>query len=186
MVYRHSSQLYNEQTLVPMIVYVPGLTPRRISDYVSTIDLGPTILSAVGIDIPRDYVGVSLVPLMRGEPFVHPTIYGEESYKPSDFPNVRPEENPQTVISKYMMITQEGYKLIFNRAFNTYELFNLKQDPKEENNLFNRETGRAREMAQQLGLFVDIVTASRPWDADESRFLFGRDDNRESWNEGDF
>jgi hypothetical protein len=40
MVYRHNSQLYDEQMKVPAIFYVPGLGPRRIRDYVSTIDLG--------------------------------------------------------------------------------------------------------------------------------------------------
>src|SRR4030095_300119 len=45
-VYKHSSQLYNEQTRVPMIVHLPGLAPRSIKDYVSTIDLGPPIPNA--------------------------------------------------------------------------------------------------------------------------------------------
>ncbi|HET9529806.1 MAG TPA: sulfatase, partial [Blastocatellia bacterium] len=78
-VFRHSTQLYNEQVRVPMIIYVPGLQPRRIADYVSTIDLGSTILNLVGIETPGEYIGVSLAPLIRGEPFTRPPVYGEQT-----------------------------------------------------------------------------------------------------------
>src|SRR4029078_1221837 len=77
MVYKHNSQVYDEQMRVPMIFYVPGQAPRRVSDYVSTVDLGATILNIVGLDCPKEYAGVSLLPLMRGEPFTHPPVYGE-------------------------------------------------------------------------------------------------------------
>jgi arylsulfatase A-like enzyme len=186
MVYRHSSQLYNDQTHIPAIVYVPAVGTRRVSDYISSIDLGPTILNAVGIDIPESYLGVTLMPLMKGEPFIHPSVYGEESYRPSDFPNLRPEENPQEVISKYMVITQDGYKLIYNRSFYTFELYDLKRDLLEEKNLYNLQPEKAGELREKLGRFVDIVLVSRPWDADESRFFFGRDENREPWIKGDY
>ncbi|HXG92256.1 MAG TPA: sulfatase [Blastocatellia bacterium] len=185
MVYRHSSQLYNEQTHVPMIVYIPGIAARRVSDFVSTIDLGPTILNSVGIDIPRSYLGVTLLPLMRGEPFTHPPIFAEESYRLSDFPNIRPEEEPQTVMSKYMIITQDGYKLIYNRSLYFFEMFNLKKDRGELINLYGIERKKAEELKQRLGRFVDIVMVSRPPDADESRFAPGQDVNREPWDEGE-
>src|SRR6185503_1505342 len=74
-VYRHSSQLYNEQIHVPMIFYMPDQAPRRVSECVTSIDLGTTILNAVGISCPAAYTGVSLLPLMRGEQLIHPPIY---------------------------------------------------------------------------------------------------------------
>ena len=181
MVYRHSSQLYNEQTHIPMIVYVPGLQPRRITDYVSSIDLGPTILGASGIEIPRDYVGINLIPMMRGEALAHPPIYAEESYRLSETANISPEEEPQTVITKYMIIDQEGFKLMYNRSFNFFELFDLRRDRLEENNLFDQAPAKALELKRELGRFVDIVTKSRPPDADESRYKSGKDENREPW-----
>ncbi|HVG18379.1 MAG TPA: sulfatase, partial [Blastocatellia bacterium] len=65
-VYRHSSQLHSDQTHVPMIFYVPDLPARRVGAYVSTIDLGTTILDVVGVDCPEPYAGVTLLPLMQG------------------------------------------------------------------------------------------------------------------------
>lgn len=170
--YKHSIQLYNEQTHVPLIVYLPNLEPRRIAEYVTTIDVGPTILNAVGIEHPKECAGVSLVPLMKGEPMNHPPLYGEQSFEYVS-PFVRPDQTVHKDSKKYMVITQDGYKLIFNRNANSFELFNLKQDPREVRNLYHMETERAAEMKRLIGRYIDVVTASRPWDADETQYFFG-------------
>ena len=169
-VYKHSSQLYNEQARVPMIIYVPGLAPRRISDYVSTVDLGATILNAAGIPRTAGYGGVSLLPLMRGEAFTHPPVYGEQVLK-QDSPYVRPEQNVHPESRKYMVITQDGYKLIYNRNSYSFELFDLKNDPREDRNLHDLLPAKAEEMKRMLGRFIDVLWVSRPWDADESQYF---------------
>jgi hypothetical protein len=188
-VYKHSTLLYNEQTHVPMIVYMPGEPGRGIKDYVSTIDLGPTMLSAVGLDYPKECAGVSLLPLMRGQPFTHPPIYGEQtnraqivrerrqvrardSRNPSP-QQVGPEQNVDPEKKKYMIITQDGFKLIYNRDHYTFELFDLKNDPSEVHNLYDRMPEKAMELKKRLGRFIDVLTVSRPWDADESQYFFG-------------
>lgn len=174
-VYKHSSQLYNEQARVPMIIYVPNVEARRVADYVSTIDLGSTILDIAGLDRPEGSVGVSLLPLMMGERLNYPSVYGEQTNK-QESPYVRPEQNVHYEIKKYMVITQDGYKLIYNRNFYTFELFDLKNDPGENCNVYDRLPEKASKLKRLLGRFVDVVTASRPRDADESKYLFGKFD----------
>ncbi len=176
-VYKHSSQLYNEQAHVPMIIYVPDLAPRRIPDYVSTIDLGPTMLNIVGIEPPKEWHGVSVLPLMRGEAFTHPPIYGEQTMKQAS-PYVKPEQNVNPETKKYMVITQDGYKLIYNRNYYCFELFNLKADPGELHNLYDYMPEKSAEMKKLLGRYIDILTVMRPWDADETQYFWGniRDD----------
>jgi arylsulfatase A-like enzyme len=171
-VYKHSSQLYNEQTHVPLIIHLPGAAPRSIGDYVSTVDLGPTILSAVGLDYPKECAGVSLVPLMRGQPFVHPPIYAEQTTQEVS-PFVRPDQNVDPELKKYMIITQNGFKLIYNRDYYNFELYDLKNDPSEFRNLYDRMPERAADLKKRLGRFIDVLTVSRPWDADESQYVFG-------------
>ena len=171
-VYKHSSQLYNEQTHVPLIIHFPGATARSIKDYVSTVDLGPTILSAVGLDYPKECAGVSLVPTMRGQPFEHPPIYGEQTTQ-EVYPLVRPDQNVDPEFKKYMIITQDGFKLIYNRDYYSFELYDLANDPQEFRNLYDRMPDKAVEMRKRLGRFVDVVTVSRPWDADEGQYVFG-------------
>src|SRR4029079_7224266 len=127
-VYLHATQLYNEQARVPLIVYMPGFTPRRIPAYVTTVDLGSTILDLAGINRPESYIGVSLSPLMRGEPFVHPPIYGEQTGEEiSQYVRFDQQIHPET--KKYMVITPDGFKLIYNRDFSTFELYDLGNDP---------------------------------------------------------
>lgn len=171
-VFKHSTLLYNEQARVPMIIHMPGLQARSIKDYVSTIDLGPTMLNAVGLEYPKECSGVSLVPLMRGEPFTHPPVYGEQTtHEVSPF--VRPDKSVTREQKKYMIITQDGLKLIYNRDHYSFELFDLKNDPSEVRNLYDRMPEKAAELRNRLGRFIDVVTVSRPWDADESQYFFG-------------
>jgi arylsulfatase A-like enzyme len=171
-VYKHSIQLYDDQLQVPMIIYHPAIAPRRVADYVTTVDLGATILNAVGLEYPPDYAGVSLVPLMKGEPFVHPPVYAEQTGQEFS-PYVQLEQNVHPETKKYMVITQDGYKLIYNRNVNTFELYHLNRDPREERNLFDREAAKSAELWALLGRFIDIVTASRPPDADETQYRYG-------------
>jgi arylsulfatase A-like enzyme len=171
-VYKHSSQLYNEQTHVPLIIHLPGAAPRSIGDYVSTVDLGPTILNAVGLDYPQECSGVSLVPLMRGQPFEHPPIYAEQTTQEVS-PFVRPDQSVDPELKKYMIITQDGFKLIYNRDYYNFELYDLKNDPSEIRNLYDRMPERAADLKKRLGRFIDVLTVSRPWDADESQYVFG-------------
>ncbi|HKP14092.1 MAG TPA: sulfatase, partial [Blastocatellia bacterium] len=180
-VHKHSSQLYNEQARIPMIVYVPDIAPRRVTDYVSSVDLGVTILNAAGLDYPQDCAGVSLLPLMRGEAFTHPPIYAEQTTE-EDSPYLPPEKNLVPNGKKYMVVTQDGFKLIYNRDYYAFELFNLREDPREERNLYDRMPEKAAEMRALLGRYVDVVQASRPADADETQYRFGPTRGRE---EGD-
>ena len=169
--YKHSAVLYNDQIRIPMIIHVPGLNPRRISDRVSSIDLGSTILGTVGIMPTEDSVGINLLPLMRGEQFTRPPVYGEQT-RGQESPYIPPDRLIHSESKKYMVITQDGYKLIYNRNYHTFELFDLDNDAMEQHNLYNREPERAEEMKHLLGRFVDIVTTSRPADADEYKYNF--------------
>ena len=109
---------------------------------------------------------------MRGEPFTHPPVYGEHLIADQS-PYSGTEQSVTPDNHKYMVVTQDGYKLIYNRNFYNFELYNLKEDPKENRNLYDRLPGKAAQMRQLLGRFVDVVTVKRPWDADEQKFYFG-------------
>src|SRR5262249_42631992 len=121
---------------------------------------------------PKEYDGVSLMPLIRGEAFTHPPIYAEQTTNEIS-PYVLPEQNLVPFGKKYMVVTQDGYKLIYNRDYYAFELFNLKNDPREERNLYNSLPEKVAEMRVLLGRYIDVVQASRPADADETQYRFG-------------
>jgi arylsulfatase A-like enzyme len=67
-VFGHVS-LYEENLLVPLIVVDPRRhVPRRIPDQVRLIDVMPTALELMGVDVPSDIDGVSLVAALDGGP----------------------------------------------------------------------------------------------------------------------
>jgi arylsulfatase A-like enzyme/HEAT repeat protein len=62
----HGTTVYEEQVRVPLVVVGPGVTHQRVATPVQTIDLLPTVLSAVGIPRPARIRGRDLGPLLGG------------------------------------------------------------------------------------------------------------------------
>lgn len=54
---------------------------RRVGEMVSIIDVLPTVLELIGVEIPPQVQGVSFLPLLRGEPATpRAAIYAEKTY----------------------------------------------------------------------------------------------------------
>lgn len=52
---------------VPLIIRIPSAEPKVITQQVRLIDIAPTVLELLGISIPDNMEGVSLVPAIQGE-----------------------------------------------------------------------------------------------------------------------
>ncbi len=68
----HDVFMTDDNITIPMIISYPGCTPgQKIDETVSTLDLMPTFIDLLGIDVPDDvrsrWHGKTLVPLFRGE-----------------------------------------------------------------------------------------------------------------------
>ena len=64
--YEHGQSLYDELLRVPLIVKAPGLTPDRVTQPVSLLDVAPTILALAGVD--HDGMdGEDLRPVLTGD-----------------------------------------------------------------------------------------------------------------------
>lgn len=59
--------LYPEVCRIPFMMRVPGCEPRRLSAYVQPVDVMPTVLDYLGVDIPPTVQGQSIMPVIRGE-----------------------------------------------------------------------------------------------------------------------
>ena len=68
--FRHGKELWETIIRVPLVIYVPGLEPRRVALKRSHIDLAPTILELMGIAVEGEPAlrGKSLVPDMLAAP----------------------------------------------------------------------------------------------------------------------
>ncbi len=91
-------------------------------DAVELMDVMPTILDLVGIDIPEGVDGKSLIPAMRGEPLGRRYIHGECA-------------RMETIGSGMQYLTDGKQKYIWYPALGLEQLFDLENDPKELRNL---------------------------------------------------
>jgi arylsulfatase A-like enzyme len=67
-----------ENLHVPFLVRGPGLAPRRIPEPVALLDLAPTLLDWLGLEVPDDMEGESLLPRLRGEPREPAVVFSEQ------------------------------------------------------------------------------------------------------------
>jgi len=121
--------MYEQALRVPWMIRYPGhVKPGVVSkEWVVNIDNAPTVLDLVGLPIPADMQGRSLLPILKGNP-------------PSDWRNSMYyhyyEFAPPHWAFPHYGIRTERYKLISYYAVNEWELFDLEKDPDEMENLF--------------------------------------------------
>ncbi len=58
--------MFEELAHIPLIVYLPGMRPRRLRQYVQPVDTAATILDIAGVKPDRSLHGRSVLPLVRG------------------------------------------------------------------------------------------------------------------------
>jgi arylsulfatase A-like enzyme/Flp pilus assembly protein TadD len=73
----HSYFAYNSTIWVPLIIVGPRVKAGRVKDYVSHVDLFPTVCEFLGVERPSYLQGRSLVPLLKGKGLKGGAIYFE-------------------------------------------------------------------------------------------------------------
>jgi N-acetylglucosamine-6-sulfatase len=124
---------YEDSIKLPFIIRAPWLIKdhgARRQQMALNIDIAPTLLDIAGIPIPKEMDGKSLVPLLS---------HGNADWRDAfllEFWRYYPENTPS-----YMGVRTDRYKYIeFERTRKPW-LFDLKNDPKELNNLFGKPEG---------------------------------------------
>lgn len=146
----HGFFIYNATMHVPLLIRLPGnLASRTVDSPVSLVDVMPTILEAVGIEIPSQVQGRSLLSELRGDDGDHGehTLYGE-TFLPRihfDWSELRGSEN-----TKYHFIDAPRP-----------ELYDLTKDPGELHNLFNEKKAVAEEMRAKLVELIREYSAGK-------------------------
>ena len=108
----------------------PDFGSKEISQQVRTIDYMPTILDYLEISLDVNYEkidGESLLKLFNGENITEKIAFSETG---NPLKEKAPPKEPNT-----HSVRTSKWKLIFNAHNNTKELYDLKNDPKEINNL---------------------------------------------------
>lgn len=118
--------MHDNSIRVPLIIYDPRVKKHRdINDMVLNIDLAGTMLDMAGIEIPKEYQGISLLPYIkkRRPPLTRDSILIEHLWK---LPEIPSSEGIRTAQWKYFR-----YRFIETPE----ELYDLTNDPLEIRNL---------------------------------------------------
>jgi arylsulfatase A-like enzyme len=135
----HGTTCYEEQVRVPLLVSGPGVSPRRMPTVVQTIDLLPTVLSAMGIPRPESVRGRDLGELLAGK-------------APADDPGLAYSETDDRTL-----LARGNDRLICARKIAACALYDVASDPEERVDRASREPEVARELrAMTVGVERDL------------------------------
>lgn len=66
--FHQSLPLYPEVAHIPLIVYLPGMEKeQRLTAFAQSVDIMPTVLDFLGVEIPKTVQGTSLLPVLEGK-----------------------------------------------------------------------------------------------------------------------
>ncbi len=124
--------IYEESLRTPLVIALPkGFKGKGdIVPMVQNIDYAPTILELAGAPIPADIQGRSFLSLLKGE---KPKQWRKGVYYHFH------EYPAEHAVKRHYGIRTERYKLIhFYNDIDVWELYDLKKDPHELNNLYGK------------------------------------------------
>jgi len=152
----HKLHSYEGGPRVPMIVKWPGVTkPHSVcEDYMICEDIFPTFLEMAGVkdydQIGLQIDGISFVPLLKGKKARH-----KDRSLFWHFPH-------NYVVEPFSSTRKGDWKLIYFRTDEHFELYNLKNDIGETNNLMDKHKDIAKSLAHELRAFLIETHADMP------------------------
>lgn len=150
----HKGSLYRELLLVPLIIRDPRGGAIRIKDSVSLVDLYPTMLELLGLDVPAHAQGSSLAGIVLGSP--------EETYlRPFQFSEL---QRGRVLISKF----GPEKHLIVNIEDGTHEFYDHLSDPLEAINLAAEGHPQLQAAIERLQQFTSKLAGAQAGAVDDS------------------
>jgi arylsulfatase A-like enzyme len=123
--------MYSELIDIPLLIYEPSGTKGEICDkLVSNIDIPPTITYLFGLDPLPDFEGTSLLPVVD---YPDKGAFGEAVYQRS--PHKGDYERGPDMNRDIYFYRENDLKVIYRANLDSWEMYDLKEDPKESNNL---------------------------------------------------
>src|SRR5690606_14770338 len=126
--------IYEQSLKTPFVIRYPGVIKPGtvVEELIANIDWAPTVLDLAGIKAPEEVQGRSFLPLLTRE--ATPTPWRDAVYYHYyEFPQ------PHHVYPHFGLRT-DRYKLVrFYGGADSWELYDLQNDPHELNNIYGEE-----------------------------------------------
>ena len=139
-VLEHNTWLYDELVHVPLLIRIPGVTPRRVRMQLQLVDLYPTLARVARAKVPDGLHGRDRLLELQGRA-------AADSYAYSELVGVR--FSIRTLEWKYISSLQGGR-----------QLFDLRVDPREQNNLARQQPKRVEQLERELRRVVAMAVKS--------------------------
>ncbi len=110
----HGNSVYNDELMTPMLLYVPDIAPKNISEIVSHIDAIPTLIDVLGLKSFKNFMGKPM--RVKGRFFFY-------------------AQNHKHFIGMY----KNDLKIIIDLNKKTAEVYNVSRDINEKNNLLKEK-----------------------------------------------
>jgi len=150
------SPLYRELTRLPLLIYVPGVKPKRVKSLVSAVDIMPTLLELAGVQIPETVQGRSFVPLIKGEKnsFRDFVVSSFPLYNAGDRSRMvdgglRPVGEPH-----FSAVTTSRWTFLYSTEAYPAQLYDIERDPKESKNVIEQNWAVAEDLHRK---FVQVL-----------------------------
>lgn len=153
--------MYEESFRTPLLMRYPGVvSPGSVNeDFVMNVDIAPTLLQMAGIRIPDDMQGESFLPLVTTKNAKGRNVMYYHYY-----------ENGEHKVSPHFGVKNHRYKLIrFYKRVNSWELYDLKNDPDEMHNLYGSKKYK-KVTKQMYSLLLQMINQ---YDDDDARVVLG-------------
>ena len=145
--------LYEESIRVPLIIYDPRLPETRrgqvVNELALSLDIAPTILDRANLPIPDEMQGHSLQPIMTGEDRSWRTdFFCENMFMGQNYPRIEGVRSEDYKYIRYFDKKKDQHHILSLTASIQgeeaiyEELYDLKNDPQETQNLANSPSHR--------------------------------------------
>ena len=140
---------HQESIRVPLIICDPRM-PAKIrgttdDNLTLNVDLAPTILNAVGLSVPASIQGSDLAPL-----YLKDDEAGQQVSWRTEFLYEHPTIQSKDFIPRSEALVTKKWKYMFWPEFQREQLFNLINDPHEENDLVSSELEQLNQMRERF------------------------------------
>jgi len=149
----HGIHLFEEAVRVPWVWRWPGEidTGRAIEGPVQLVDLAPTLLAMLGVEVAASFHGVDLSPaLLEGAPLDAERPLFLQTDRPASLRQLRNLRGAQWAVGEMFGVRAGPWKLLEDRRRGERALYHLEHDPQERRDLLAAEPERAAELAETL------------------------------------
>ncbi|MFQ6082760.1 MAG: sulfatase [Methanosarcinales archaeon] len=134
----HAIALYENEIKIPMMIRYPKMFPQNyvVEDLIQTVDIVPTILETLNIKIPDGIHGKSLLSVLK------------------ETDEIKKRRFAFSLQFSYRSIRDKNWKYFRNLENGIEELYNIKNDPNELNDIAGDKQDILSQLSKTLNVYI--------------------------------